>query len=114
MAKGCVDAAQLGGAAAQIQQIGRAWCTFGYVTKNPQHVDGLAQWESAMQEVRATERQFEAAQKRSLALDHPLRARLDALRTRADLLLADAVKAMHQSRHDETHTQWGKVNAEFE
>jgi hypothetical protein len=84
------------------------------MTKQPQPLDGLAQWESAMQEVRAAERQFEAAQKRALALDHPLRARLDALRTRADLLLADAVKAMHQSRHDETHTQWGKVNAEFE
>jgi hypothetical protein len=82
------------------------------MTEKPQPVDGLAQWEAAMQAVRAAERQFEAAEKTSLALDHPLRARLNELRTRADLLLADAVKAMHDSHHDETHTQWGK--AEFE
>jgi len=47
--------------------------------------------------LRAAERQLEAAcARRSRTLIPRMRAEVEALRTRADLLLADAVKAMHE------------------
>jgi len=62
----------------------------------------LAAWELAMKTLRAAERQLDAARrKKSLESVYGLHARVEALRTRADLLLAKAVAALHagRSRH---------------
>jgi hypothetical protein len=65
----------------------------------------LAVWELAMKTLRAVERQLEAARRKSsLATFYPLHAQVEALRTRADLLLVDAVGAMHDS-HSESQME---------
>lgn len=52
----------------------------------------LAQWEKALKEQRAAERQLDAARRnRSHDSIYPLHAKVLALRNRADLLLAKAV-----------------------
>jgi hypothetical protein len=62
----------------------------------------LAEWELAMQTLRTAERQLQAARrKKSLKSVYGLHSRVEVLRTRADLLLAKAVQALHDgpSRH---------------
>jgi hypothetical protein len=54
----------------------------------------LAVWEMAMKTLHAAERQLEAARRKRSADIYPLLTQVEALRTRADLLLAEAVKAM--------------------
>jgi hypothetical protein len=59
---------------------------------------GLAVWESAMRTVRVAEGQLEAARARGAATLIPaMRKEVEVLKIRADLLLAEAVKAMHGS-----------------
>ena len=57
----------------------------------------LPVWELAMKTLHAAERQLEAARRKRSADVHPLLTQVEALRTRADLLLADAVRAMRDS-----------------
>jgi hypothetical protein len=59
----------------------------------------LAAWEAALQEQRDAERKFAAAhEKEDRQTILALSAEVDALRTRADLLLAEAVKTMRSSQ----------------
>ena len=62
-----------------------------------------------MKELRAAERELDLARKLRSRTVIPLRARVEALRTRADLLLADTVKAMHESREP---SRWGHIGSE--
>ena len=57
----------------------------------------LAIWELAMKTLHAAERQLEAARRKRNADVYPLLTQVEALRTRADLLLVEAVKAMHDT-----------------
>jgi hypothetical protein len=69
-------------------------CTFPYMAE--QTSPGVfAEWERAMVSMRVAERQLEAALARKAdTLVPAMRAELEALRTRADLLLAHAIKAI--------------------
>jgi hypothetical protein len=58
-------------------------------------VEKRAIWELAMETLHAAERQLEAARRKRSADVFPLLTKVEALRTRADLLLVEAVKAMH-------------------
>jgi len=57
----------------------------------------LAAWELAMETLHAAERKLEAARRKRSADVYPLLTQVEALRTRADLLLAEAVQAMRRS-----------------
>jgi hypothetical protein len=60
-----------------------------------QAAEDLALWELAMKDQRAAERQLEVARRRrGLHSVYPLHAKVMALRTRSDLLLARAVETM--------------------
>jgi hypothetical protein len=70
-------------------------CTFDYMTGSA--AEKLAAWELAMKAVHAAERELEAARRKRSADIYALRLQVEELRTRADLLLAEAVKARHHS-----------------
>jgi hypothetical protein len=63
-----------------------------------QRPEGLAVWESAMETARVAQVQLDAARARGATTLIPaMRREVEILRTRADLVLADAIKAMHSS-----------------
>ena len=68
-------------------------CTFSYMSDDA--AEKLAIWEFAMKTLHAAERRLEAARRKRSADVYPLLTQVEALRTRADLLLVEAVKAMH-------------------
>jgi len=83
--------------------------TFPYMVNTAYPAESFETWEASMKELRAAERELDLARKARSRTVIVLRARVEALRTRADLLLADTVKAMHESRE---HSRWGQLGTD--
>lgn len=81
---------------ADLPFLSSACCTISYMTKREPTdpaAQELALWQVALNEQRAAERQLDVARRgRKPRSIYPLHAKVEALRNRADMLLAKAVE----------------------
>lgn len=81
--------------------------TFSHMQPSDYAAEELALWEQALVEQREAERDLEQArEKRQAKRVLELRPQVEALRTRADLLLAEAIRVKCSFRNDSMATAW--------